>query len=58
VTKPDASTEKPVDPGAFIGREPELEVESIPGGVGPEDERVATYASRPGVAEEPDKDDA
>ncbi len=56
MTDRDTSTEKPVDPGAFIGREPELEAETIPGGVGPEDERVATYASRPGVAEEPDDD--
>ena len=29
------------DPGAFIGHEPEFEAETIPGGVGPKDERVA-----------------
>lgn len=28
------------DPGAYIGHEPELEEESIPGGVTPGDERV------------------
>jgi hypothetical protein len=42
-----------LDPGAYIGREPELEEESIPGGVKPGDERVAAYGSRPGVDGEP-----
>ena len=45
---------EPLDPGAYIGNEPEREAESIPGGVGPEDERVAAYDSRPGVKGEPD----
>ena len=43
-----------LDPGAYIGREPELEEESIPGGVKPGDERVAAYDSQPGVDGEPD----
>ena len=42
------------DPGAYIGHEPELEEESIPGGVKPGDERVAAYGSQPGVVGEPD----
>jgi hypothetical protein len=29
------------DPGAYIGHEPELESETIPGGIGPKDERVS-----------------
>ncbi len=43
-----------LDPGAYIGHEPELEEESIPGGVRPGDERVAAYDSQPGVEGEPD----
>jgi hypothetical protein len=45
--------EDSLDPGAFIGREPELEAETIPGGLEPKDERVAAYDSRPGTPEEP-----
>jgi hypothetical protein len=33
------------DAGAYIGREPELAAETIPGGVRPADERVASTAS-------------
>lgn len=43
-----------LDPGAYIGSEPELEEETIPGGVQPGDERVAAYDSAPGVPGEPD----
>lgn len=43
-----------LDPGAYIGHEPELEGESIPGGVKPGDERVAAYGSQSGVEGEPD----
>ena len=46
-----------LDPGAYIGHEPELEEESIPGGVKPGDERVAAYDSEPGVKGEPDDPD-
>lgn len=45
------------DPGARISHEPELEGESIPGGVGPHDERTSADASRPGVKGEPDATD-
>ncbi|HET7725711.1 MAG TPA: hypothetical protein VFK54_00150 [Candidatus Limnocylindrales bacterium] len=34
------------DPGAYIGREPERATETIPGGVGPGDERVAAVATQ------------
>ena len=40
------SESKPSDPGAYIGHEPELSEETIPGGVGPEDERVAGTATQ------------
>ena len=38
------------DPGAYIGHEPERATETIPGGVGRADERVAAVASQPGEA--------
>jgi hypothetical protein len=41
------------DPGAYIGHEPELAAETIPGGVRPDDERVAANSSQPGVVEQP-----
>ena len=34
------------DPGAFVGRLPERSTETIPGGIGPHDERVSATASR------------
>ena len=37
------------DPGAYIGHEPERATETIPGGLGPADERVAAVASQPGA---------
>lgn len=46
-----------LDPGAYIGHEPEREAESIPGGVGASDERVSAHDSRPGVDGEPDDAD-
>jgi hypothetical protein len=48
------SEREPLDPGAYIGNEPEREAETIPGGVTAKDERVAASASRPGVEGEPD----
>jgi hypothetical protein len=38
--------EKPRDPGAYIGRMPERATETIPGGVGPKDERVSALATQ------------
>ena len=40
------SDQKPRDAGAYVGREPELAEETIPGGVTDKDERVAGWASR------------
>ena len=37
------------DPGAYIGHEPERSTETIPGGVGPADERVSAGASQAGA---------
>jgi hypothetical protein len=36
------------DPGAYIGRLPERATETIPGGVGPQDERVSAVGTQPG----------
>ena len=35
-----------LDPGAFIGHEPELASETIPGGVDEDDERVSAYGTQ------------
>ena len=45
--------DKDLDPGAFIGQEPELASEKIPGGVRPTDERVAFNASERAADGEP-----
>jgi hypothetical protein len=37
------------DPGSYIGRLPERATETIPGGVGPKDERVSAVDSQPGA---------
>ena len=37
---------RPTDPGGYIGHEPELSSETIPGGVQPQDERVAGTATQ------------
>ncbi len=42
------------DPGAYIGHEPEFAAETIPGGVRPDDERVAANSSQTGVVERPE----
>jgi hypothetical protein len=47
------TTDRELDPGAYIGREPELASETIPGGVQPDDDRVAFNASRRAVDGEP-----
>ena len=45
--------DRPRDPGAYIGHEPELAADRIPGGVRPGDERVAANSSEPGVPPTP-----
>ena len=39
-------SEPDLDPGAFIGKEPELAAETIPGGVQRGDERIAAGATQ------------
>ena len=51
----DADGRRPgeLDAGAYIGREPELAAETIPGGVKPGDVRIAAHDAAPGVRGEP-----
>jgi hypothetical protein len=44
----------PDEPGAYVGREPERQAETIPGGIGPDDERIAAHSTQ----REPDPDAA
>jgi hypothetical protein len=37
---------KPDDPGAYVGREKERQAQTIPGGVGPDDERIAAHSTQ------------
>lgn len=46
-----------LDPGAFIGREPEREAETIPGGIDPSDERIAAHSTRSGPPAQGDAPD-
>jgi hypothetical protein len=39
----------PDEPGAYIGREPERQAETIPGGVQPDDERIAAHSTQTGT---------
>jgi hypothetical protein len=44
-----------LDPGAFVGNRPERQAETIPGGVRPDDQRVAANSSQAtGEPEEPE----
>jgi hypothetical protein len=43
----DGRGEQPRDAGAYIGRKPERATETIPGGIGPKDVRVAAVATQP-----------
>ncbi len=47
-------SDEPRDPGQFIGRKPERATESIPGGVRPDDERVAAHSTQVGPKREPE----
>jgi hypothetical protein len=38
----------PDDAGAYVGRKPEREAETIPGGIGPDDERIAAHSTQSG----------
>ena len=37
----------PADAGAYVGNRPERQAETIPGGVRPDDERIAANSSSP-----------
>jgi hypothetical protein len=37
------------DPGAYVGREPERQAATIPGGISPDDERVAAHSTQSGA---------
>jgi hypothetical protein len=41
------------DPGSCIGRLPERATETIPGGLGPKDERVSAVDTQPGPSPKP-----
>ena len=45
-TRPDDPRETDLDPGAFVGNRPERQAETIPGGVRPDDERIAANSSQ------------
>ncbi len=36
------------DPGAYVGREPERQGATIPGGISPKDERIAAHSTQSG----------
>ena len=42
----DDPLKKPDEPGAYVGHEPERMAETIPGGVGPDDERIAAHSTQ------------
>lgn len=44
----DATRTEDLDPGAFVGNRPERAAETIPGGIGPKDERIAAHSTQPG----------
>jgi hypothetical protein len=41
----------PDEPGAYVGRKPERQAETIPGGVRPDDERIAAHSTQAGETE-------
>ena len=42
----DDPEDHPADPGAYVGNRPERQAETIPGGVGPDDERIAAHSTQ------------
>lgn len=51
----DGIDKEALDPGAFIGHEPEFAAERIPGGLGPDDQRVASHSTQGTGAGRPDE---
>jgi hypothetical protein len=47
-TRDDPTRDEDLDPGAFVGRLPERQAETIPGGVSPKDERIAAHSTQTG----------
>lgn len=56
--QPEAVMRDDADPGAYVGRLPEGQAETIPGGVDERDERVSAYDSRREDVNEPDAEGA
>jgi hypothetical protein len=48
------SADRKPDPGQYIGHEPELAADRIPGGVRPDDERVAAHSTQSGPSTAPE----
>jgi hypothetical protein len=44
----DPTRKEGLDPGAFVGGRPERQAETIPGGVQPNDERIAAHSTQVG----------
>ena len=44
----DHPDDRDLDPGAYVGREPERQAATIPGGVSRKDERVAAHSTQSG----------
>ena len=51
-SQPHDPTEDPLthpdEPGAYVGNRPERQAETIPGGVRPDDERIAAHSTQTG----------
>lgn len=45
-----------LDPGAFVGQRPERQASTIPGGIGPDDERIAAHSTQTGDTAAPRDD--
>jgi hypothetical protein len=45
----------PDEAGAYVGRKPERQAETIPGGVRPDDERIAANSSQSGEGGAPEQ---
>jgi len=45
-TRPNDPLDTDIDPGAFVGNRPERQADTIPGGVRPDDERIAANSSQ------------
>ena len=46
VNAPERASDHPAEAGAYIGHEPERAADTIPGGIGPDDERIAAHSTQ------------